>query len=357
MTGTQRNRPPLSIAVVVPSYQRPERLRLCLAGVRDQRRPADQVVVAARENDHATRAVIREHSDWVEEVTVNRPGQVEASRAAVGRVTCDLVAFTDDDAVPAADWLERLMAHFADPEVVAVGGRDVLRGNNDGPRQRIGEVTAWGRLLGWHHCGTGGPRDVHALKGVNMAFRREAIAVAEGLRGQGAEVHNDLAMSLWAGNMGRLVYDPGILVDHDHGPRFDADQRHGRREQAVSDEGFNLVAVLLHHRPGLFWRRALYGIVLGDRATPGIGRAVLGVLKGQHEVVRSTPASLLGQLDALRQRRRGIRMVSLSAVPVGADAGGSDRRAAAKEQPAEAQGLPVDEGQRKADQSSQAAKG
>src|SRR5205085_11066556 len=44
----------------------------------------------------------------------------------------DIVAFLDDDAVAAPDWLDRLCAPYDDRQVIAVGGRVVPR--FDGPR-------------------------------------------------------------------------------------------------------------------------------------------------------------------------------------------------------------------------------
>jgi hypothetical protein len=47
----------------------------------------------------------------------------------------------------------------------------------------VGRVGRWGKLVGNHHLGTGSARSVMVLKAVNMAFRREALAVPEQLRG------------------------------------------------------------------------------------------------------------------------------------------------------------------------------
>src|SRR5439155_4056745 len=112
-------------------------------------------------------------------------------------------------------------------------------------------------------------RDVMVLKGANMAFRREAVALPQGLRGRGAQVHFELAMSLWAIAQGwRLVYDPAAVVDHFIGPRFGADRRGRPERNAVRDATYNYVAALLSQRPELLWRRAAYGLLVGDRAAP-----------------------------------------------------------------------------------------
>src|SRR5690606_34952826 len=51
-------------------------------------------------------------------------------RAARGAV----IAFTDDDGIPAPDWLERLQAHFDEhPDAACVGGRVELYDPADAP--------------------------------------------------------------------------------------------------------------------------------------------------------------------------------------------------------------------------------
>ena len=51
-----------------------------------------------------------------------RRGLSGARNTALERLDTDLVVFLDDDAVPEPDWLEALLAPFADPTVVATGG-------------------------------------------------------------------------------------------------------------------------------------------------------------------------------------------------------------------------------------------
>jgi len=54
-------------------------------------------------------------------VEVDRPTQTAAMAAGVERAEGDVIAFTDDDAVPRRDWLTRIASHFEDPRVGGVG--------------------------------------------------------------------------------------------------------------------------------------------------------------------------------------------------------------------------------------------
>jgi glycosyltransferase involved in cell wall biosynthesis/GT2 family glycosyltransferase len=294
-----------STSVIVPTYRRPDDLRRCLAGLVRQRLPPAETVVVRRAGDRATEALVSELlKEAVVDVVVSEPGVLAAMTAGAAAARGDIVAFIDDDAVPRPDWLERLTRHFDDPHVGGVGGRDALV---TGPpsevrTQDVGRITRWGKLIGNHHRGFGEPRDVMVLKGVGMAFRRDALQLPRGLRGSGAQVHFEVGASLSALRRGwRLVYDPSAVVDHHVAQRFDADRRDRPEPSAERDAAYNLVTCMLEHAPELFWRRALYGLLVGDRGIPGLARAAAALLRGERDVPRRLGPSLAGQIEALRR--------------------------------------------------------
>ena len=265
-----------------------------------------------RAGDGATSAVLADSLPLaVVDVLVSEPGVLAAMEAGAAAAHSDIIAFIDDDAIPRREWLPRLIRHFDDPKVGGVGGRDVIAGQPapTGAALEVGRITRWGRLVGNHHLGTGTPRDVMVLKAVGVAFRRNALALPRGLRGEGAQVHFEVGMSLSARRRGwRLVYDPSALVDHEIAPRFDADLRERPRPVAVRDAAYNLVKCVLTEAPELFWRRALYGLFVGDRDIPGAARAAAALLRGERSVVRRFAPSMAGQTAALRAARtNGLR--------------------------------------------------
>lgn len=302
----------LTVSVLVPTYRRPDQLAGCLAGLAAQERPADEVVVVRRRDDQATAEALRTSPVQVIEVLVDQPGVLAALRAGALRSSGEVVAFTDDDAVPRPDWLSLLMRHYDDPTVGGVGGRDIsqpVTAEALVPSHQVGTFDRWGRHGGYHHVGTGPAVRVQVLKGVNMSFRRSALGIPLHLRGGGAEVHNEIAISLWARSRGwDLVYDPTALVDHFHGPRFDSDQRSRPAQDAISNEAYNLVFSLLSLRPDLTRRRAVFGLLVGDRATPGLARALAAIVARQQQVAPRLVPALRGQLAALRDLARGQRL-------------------------------------------------
>lgn len=303
--------PDVSVSVVVPTYRRAEQLKECLDGLARQRRAPDQVLVVCRADDAPAREVVRQRPG-VEECLVNRPGQTAALLAGARACRGDVIVFTDDDAVPRADWLQWLVAPYADPTVGAVGGRDIvhhLGEVEDGAELQVGLLLPTGRAVGAHHLGVGRLRDVWFLKGVNLSCRRELLAIPAGLRGTGAEVACDTAMSLAVRQAGhRVLFEPRALVDHFPGRRFDADRRRAVDEpspaQVRRDRAYNETYVLSSLVPALRRRRAAYGTLVGDRASVGLLRAVVANVRGETGLRGALRPCFTGLLEGTRDARR-----------------------------------------------------
>jgi GT2 family glycosyltransferase len=267
--------------------------------------------VILREEDIGGRAVVaaaREEMPIVE-ILSYRPGQVAALNAGLAAVAADVTAITDDDAVPRPDWISRLVDHFADPRIAAVGGRDVVAGATDGRHPVVGRVARHGRIMGNHHRGEGPPRLVDALKGVNMAFRTEWVrrfGFAEELRGAGAEVHNDMVLCLRIRTAGgSVLYDPEVVVDHYPALRPAGDDRTILTSAALSDEVHNETLGLLEFLPT--GRRALWllwALMWGTRRHPGIGVSVALFPAQGRSVLVAFLATARGRVEGVRTSRR-----------------------------------------------------
>jgi cellulose synthase/poly-beta-1,6-N-acetylglucosamine synthase-like glycosyltransferase len=276
----------LTVSVIVPTFRRPLELANCLGGLLEQERAPDEVVVAVRESDAASRAVLRDRALAglpIKEVVVNAKGQVASYNAALEAARGDIVAITDDDAVPRVDWLRRIEAHFAaHGQVGAVGGRDWVHVGNHvlgGSKREVGKVKWFGGVIGNHHLGIGPPRFVDVLKGANMSFRASAIT---GLRfdrrllGDGAEIHNDMAFSLAVRRSGwRILYDPEVAVDHFAASRHDPDQRGQYTPGPLRNVAHNHTLALLDHlSPGRRVVFLIWAVIVGSRAHYGIAQCI-----------------------------------------------------------------------------------
>lgn len=273
----------MKLTVLVPTYRRPAYLARCLRSLEQQTRGADQVLVVVRESDAETQELFTHFSFRLplEVVTVTVAGQVAALNAGLGRVDGEVVAITDDDAAPHHDWLQRIEQHFvAAPNLAGVGGRDYLQnGHVYRDSSVVGKIQWFGRRIGNHHRGVGPARYVDVLKGANMSYRVSAIGSLRfdsRLLGAGAQVHNDLCFSLRVRRSGwRILYDPGVAVDHFSAERFDDDARLDRSLEAVKNEAHNETVGILEYLPRSRWALFLvWSVLIGHRGLPGAAQCV-----------------------------------------------------------------------------------
>ncbi|KVO52055.1 glycosyltransferase family 2 protein [Burkholderia stagnalis] len=308
----------MKISVLVPTYRRPADLARCLQALQRQARAPDEVIVVARPEDDATHERLADPSVGgalpLQVVPVDVPGQVAALNKGLDSARGDIVAITDDDAAPRPDWLARVEAAFeADPRVGAVGGRDWVHEKGrvlDESRERVGQLTLSGKIVGNHHLGVGGAREVDMLKGANMSYRRAAIERLRfdtRLRGAGAQVHNDMAFSMRVQRDGwKLVYDPAIAVDHFPAERFDDDRRDAASLNAISNGAYNLHLILREHLPLV--RREIawwWWTLVGTRVYPGLAHLLLALPAARRERVRE-------HWRAVRRGARAARRANLA---------------------------------------------
>lgn len=300
----------LKLSVVIPTWRRTDDLARCLAAVIRQVHPPDQIVIVVRTDDHATLELLAQTKARIpalRPIEVAAPGVVAALNDGLDAAEGDLIAIVDDDTVPRPDWLARVCAAFeADPSVGGVGGRDAIA--EEPPSEEdvpVGKVHWYGRVVGNHHLGVGGPREVDVLKGANMAFRTTAlrgIGLDERLRGGGAQPHWEIALSLAVKRSGwKLIYDPAICVDHYPAPRL-AGERGAASPEALSAAVHNETYALVRWLPpARKLAPVVYGLLIGTRHAPGLvllgERMVRGADRGI--ALRSFRVALGARLQAL----------------------------------------------------------
>lgn len=305
----------MRISVLVPTYQRPLPLWHCLKGIARQQRQADEVIVVTRAGDAGSERVLRRATTLglpIRHVLVTETGGVAACNAGLVAAGGDIVAVTDDDAVPRPGWLLRIEEHFAaDPRLGVLGGRDFIHQNGrliEGSASTINRIRWFGLVVGENHLGSGPAREADIVKGVNMSIRRLALGDVRfdrRLRGQGAQVHMEYGIAMALKRAGwRIVYDPAVEVDHYPAIRYDEDQRDARAPIAIQNEAYNETLALLDYLPPA--RRVaflLFAFGIGTRATPGFLQWGRLVLSGVPSPAISLIASLRGRIAAICQWR------------------------------------------------------
>lgn len=310
--GTSAPSDEMTITVLVPTYRRSLDLSRCLDGLAAQQRSPDQIVVVRHEDDEETKCFLDgldDRSAPIQVCVASGTGTVAALNAGLLACRGDIIAVTDDDAVPRRDWLARIEVHFrADGEVGAVGGRDWVTHagiTDEASARRVGQIQWFGRVVGEHHHGVGPSRQVDILKGVNMAFRREAIGglrFDSRLHGPGAQPHNELAFCLAVRRRGwTLCYDPAVAVDHYPATRPAGDVRESL--PVTRDSAYNLTVIMREHLPR--WRFAmflLWSTLVGTPTVPGLVRVPGAMVRRHRNGAAHFVAAACATIAALRRQ-------------------------------------------------------
>jgi glycosyltransferase involved in cell wall biosynthesis len=135
-------RPEICVSIVIPTFDRPESLRRCLASLTAQTtcRPLEIIVVDNNPGSGRTAPLAAEFApERVRFVAEERRGLSFARNAGIRAATGGVIVATDDDVTAPDGWIEALAAPFTDPEVMAVTG-NVIAADLSGESQRLFEA-------------------------------------------------------------------------------------------------------------------------------------------------------------------------------------------------------------------------
>lgn len=131
---------PLKISVVIPTYQRPALLLRCMKAIIHQSFPAEQyeiIVVSDGEDLPTSRALAAMPVDRFPVVQFyslpQKAGPAAARNFGLMLSVGDLVVFSDDDCIPAEDWLKEMWGAYkrAQLEEVAFSGQTIVPIQNE----------------------------------------------------------------------------------------------------------------------------------------------------------------------------------------------------------------------------------
>ena len=114
-------------SIIVPTLNRPAQLATCLESLACLDYPLDRFEVIVADDGSQTRleTLVASFSNRLDIVLARQPhsGPAIARNKGAAQAKGDLLAFTDDDCTPAADWLKTLEARFAETPDIMIGGR------------------------------------------------------------------------------------------------------------------------------------------------------------------------------------------------------------------------------------------
>jgi GT2 family glycosyltransferase len=215
----------LTATVAICTHERPEHLARTLGAIARLAESGHRILVVDNAPQTTrTRDVAARFRDvcYICEPT---PGLNVARNRAMREATTDLVAFTDDDAVPEPEWLDALIANFGDPRVQCATGLTLPLELETEAQELFEEVTPFARGFrrrvfdGQHD----NPVEVGRVgAGANMALRRGIIDLVgpfdERLDGgtptRSGGDHEMFVRILAAGY--QIAYDPAAVSWHHH---------------------------------------------------------------------------------------------------------------------------------------------
>jgi GT2 family glycosyltransferase len=217
--------PALTATVAICTRERPEDLARALAAVAPLAAQGhDLLVVDNAPTSDASRRIVDGYPR-VRYVRELRRGLNAARNRALREARGDIVAFTDDDAVPEAGWLDALLANFGDPRVLCVTGLTLPLELETEAQELFEQHTPFAR--GFRRRVFDDRRDnpLHAGPvgaGANMALRRSILArvgpfderLDAGTPTRSGGDHEMFVRIMTAGY--RIVYDPAAVSWHRH---------------------------------------------------------------------------------------------------------------------------------------------
>jgi len=318
----------MTFSVIVPSYKRPDDLRRCGLAILAGNRLPDELVLVCRDTDTESQVLVDElcageNGELIRKVLVTPAGQVAAINRGLEVATGGVVVLTDDDTEPLPVWLERVAKGYEDPEVVGVGGRDIIPDEpSDRPADKVGRITWYGLVVGNHHIGCEGTQRVHHLKGANMSFKRSALPPFDPNLFQAASMLNDTDASLGALKHGVLLYDPEAAVIHYAAERGAGVSRDVSDPEVVEADSHNWVYCMMKHLR--WWQKPVflaYAFLVGMGERIGLAKWGVGLLGGKKRVTRQLMASTRGKLRGLWTYLTRRRSAPTAADPEAQNAG------------------------------------
>lgn len=213
----------MSVSVILCAYamKRLDRLDAAIRSVLAQDHPSVETIVVIDHNPELLMIVKRAFPGVTVIANRGAQGLSAARNSGVEQATGEVVAFLDDDAVAEPDWLTRLLRHYGDPQVMAVGGGIIPVWPDRRPPWFPPEFD-W--VVGCSYRGLPrGVAPVRNLIGCNMSIRRTALLAVCGFRTDLGRVadnaagceETDLFIRLQDRLKGGVVLlDPSAMVRH-----------------------------------------------------------------------------------------------------------------------------------------------
>jgi cellulose synthase/poly-beta-1,6-N-acetylglucosamine synthase-like glycosyltransferase len=240
--GDEVSRATPSVSIVVPAYNAAATMQECLRALNDQTWPRDryEVIVVDDGSTDATNTIARQGADQV--LRQANSGAAVARNAGIAQSHGAIVLFTDADCAPARDWIEKMLAPLASPEIA--GSKGVYRTRQTNLVARFIQVEYEDR---YDH--TARKEYVDFIDTYAAGYRRTALEHVGGFSMRFPNASNeDQELSFRITEAGyRMKFSPGAVVYHHHPESW---RRYALRKFKI---GY-WKALVIHLHPQRTWR-------------------------------------------------------------------------------------------------------
>jgi GT2 family glycosyltransferase len=297
-----------SVSVVIPTFARAECLARCLAALAAQSLPrrAFEVIVCDDGSPSPVAPTVERFADRMEVRVVrrSRAGPAAARNEGARHARAPLLAFTDDDCVPAPLWLELLVERMRRHPGHMIGG-SIVNLLPDDPYATATQLIMSSVYDYYSRHAVGH----QFFSTTNLAVPANRFRLLDGFSeafSRAAGEDYDLC-ARWAEAGFPSTYAPEVEVGHAHGHTF----------RSFWSQHFGYGRALLRVRQGMARRRGGSGIAL---ESPGFYRQILTypLLHSEHgSAVRNAALVLLAQVaTAFGGLREGLEPGSRFVVPL-----------------------------------------
>ena len=305
--------PPATVAIC--TRNRTDDLKRCLESLQKLPNDGQEIIVIDNcPSTDDTKKLVESYAG-VRYIREDIPGLNWARNRAMLEAKNDIVAFTDDDALPDPGWLRALLQNFDNPLVACVTGMTMPLELETEGQEAFEKYSPFGKGFQRkvHSHLTRNPLNVGSIgAGANMAVRRDLVdiiglfdeALDAGTVTQSGGDHEYFARILLAGY--QIVYDPAALSWHRHRRTME------ETKKAIKGYGVGVYAywtrcLIVEKEFGILqfpWRWFIYVQL------PNLARAIFRTRNSQplSFVLAELGGCAMGPLAYIKSRRRSKKL-------------------------------------------------
>lgn len=190
------------ISIVIPTFNEEKYIEACLVSLDKQTLPREsyEVIIVDGNSLDSTKEIAKDYADRIIEHKSEGVGGARNDGVMVSKG--EIIATTDADTILPRDWLERILKHFENRNVVGVSGPSL-------PIENGFKSSIAFKWMGFNQK-LNNIFGMQGMNGFNSAFRKKDFFAVGGYRG--IPYCDDSEIMFRLRNVGKIIYDPDLSV-------------------------------------------------------------------------------------------------------------------------------------------------